>query len=436
MPSAQSRRRVLVLADQAASSLSNVLVAVLVARSFPDETEPFAAFSLAVMVFQFTVGSVRGLIFEPELLLHGERSRHEARRILPSYLSATGLVGVAVSVAVAGTSVVVGGLAGAALLALSLVLPFILVQDAWRYVFITVHPGKALTIDLVWVATSCTAIVLVPNATAIGWYVVAWGAGGLLGAIVATVIGEVEWGRVRPVRYLVAHRSLGVRFLGEFATAQTGYFGALLSCGWILGLNAYGAVRGGFLYIGPLQMLAAGVLMATLPEARKARDDPDRVLTLVRGGNALVCLATVVWVSVGLVLPESVGEALIGATWNEAREVLVPLGITMIGMSIVSAALVGVRAFDGTQGLRTRLQSIPFQLLCPIAGAYLGGLDGFVIGMALGQAVGAGIWWTTFRRLLAGAHRSTARHLAGDGREPRPAPPDVAAFVLADDAPY
>jgi hypothetical protein len=54
--SPQNRRRVLVLADQAASSLSNVVVAVLVARSFPDVIEPFAAFSLAIMVFQFLVG--------------------------------------------------------------------------------------------------------------------------------------------------------------------------------------------------------------------------------------------------------------------------------------------------------------------------------------------------------------------------------------------
>lgn len=435
MPSAQSRRRVLVLADQAASSLSNVVVAVLVARSFPDETEPFAAFSLAVMVFQFTVGSVRGLVFEPELLLRGDRGRDEARRILVSYLAATLLVGIVVAAALAGASTIVGGMAGSAVLALSFVLPLVLVQDAWRYIFMADQPGRALTIDLVWVLASCVAIVMVPNGTAVGWYVVAWGAGGCLGAIVATAIGDISSGPLRPWRYLYEHRALGVRFLGEFATAQAGYFGALLACGWILGLTAYGAVRGGLLFIGPLQMLTAGVVMSTLPEARRARDDPERVHHLVRSGNALVCAATVAWTLVGLVLPDRLGEALIGATWPEAQGVLLPLGLTMIGMSIVSGALVGVRAFDGTRGLRARLQAIPFQLVCPIVGAYLMDLDGFVVGMAVGQAVGAGIWWATFRRLLAEAHRSTARHLAGARRRDRPEPVELTAFAMVDDRP-
>lgn len=435
MSAGVNRRRVLVLADQAASSLSNVVVAVLVARSFPDETEPFAAFSLAVMVFQFTVGSVRGLVFEPELLLRADRLPGAARAVLPSYVAATMAVGLLVAIAIGSSSVVLGGLAGSTLLALAIVLPFVLVQDAWRYVFMVDRPGRALAIDLVWLLSSCTAIILTPDSTAVAWYVLAWGAGGALGAVVGTLLGHLPFGPFHPVQYLRDNVELGLRFLGEFITSQAGYFLALLSCGWILGLTAYGAVRGGFLFIGPLQMLAAGVIMSTLPEARLARDDPDRVLRLVRGGNALVCGATVVWTAVGLALPESIGRALVGATWVEAQEILLPLGLTMIGMSLIAGALVGVRAFDGTKGLRARLQTIPFQLGCPVVGAYVADLDGFVVGMAIGQAIGAVIWWTTFRRLHDAARRATARHFVRDPLLPSaPVALDLEAFAVAEEA--
>jgi hypothetical protein len=397
--SAKNRRRVLVLADQAASSLSNVLVAVLVARSFPDDAEPFAAFSLAVMVFQFTVGSVRGLIFEPELSLHGDRDAAEVRHVMPSYIGATVLVGGVVAIAIAVAAAFVGGMAGSALAALAVVLPLVLVQDAWRYVFIVGRPAAALAIDLVWLTSSCVAILLAPEGVSVAWYVLAWGAGGIAGAVVATALGRLRPVLSRPWAYLVEHRDLGLRFLGEFAAGQAAFYIALLSCGWILGLTAYGAVRGAFLFIGPLQMLAAAVIMTTLPEARRVRDQPDRVVHLVRNATLLVCGATVAWTAVGLALPDAIGEAIIGATWAEAQRVLLPLGLTMIGMSIVACALVGVRAFDGTKGFGARMQSIPFQLACPVTGALVGDLTGFVVGLAVGYAVSAAIWLATLERV-------------------------------------
>lgn len=257
---------------------------------------------------------------------------------------------------------------------------------------------------------------------------------GILGAVVATIIGRPPLRAPAPLAYLRRHRHLGLRFLGEFGTAQIGTYVALLACGWILGLTAYGAVRGGYLFVGPIQMLMAGVIMSGVPEARRMRDDPAHVLRLVRGGIALVAAATVVWVGIGLALPDAAGEAIMGATWTDARSVLVWLGLTMVGMAVISSALVGVRAFDGTKGLRTRVQTIPFQLACPVAGAYIGGLVGFSIGLAIGQAVSAAIWWSTFRELLLYAERGTPRHLARRSRAASDrAQVTAEAFAASDD---
>lgn len=429
MPTARNHRRTLVLADQAASSLSNVVVAVLVARSFPEETGPFAAFGLAMLVFQFLVGCVRGLLFEPALALYPDRSQPDRRRIVPGYLGATLLVGAVLGTGLAGLAVSVGGMAGSALLALAVVVPLVLVQDAWRYLFMVDRPGAALAVDLVWLATSCAAIVVVPDGPPVSRYVLAWGAGGAAGAMVATVLGRRALGRLRWWSYIHEHRELGWRFLTEYVTAQAGSYAALFASGSLLGLSAYGALRAGNLYLGPLLTLQAAVILAALPEAARLRDDPGRLRRLVVGASVVVAVPTLVWTTVGMLLPESLGRSVAGPTWSETREVLVPMGLAQVAMSVVAAALVGVRALDGTKGLGAQLRSVPFQLACPLAGALVGDLVGFGIGMVVGQSIAAGFWWRTFRRLLAGRRRS----IAGDDRvtvAPAPTPGTVELATL------
>lgn len=438
MPSPQNRRRALVLADQAASSLSNVVVAILVARSFPEDAEPFAAFSLAIMMYQFIIGCVRGLVSEPVLSLYSDRPSADRSSLIPSYLGATLTVAVAISVIVALASTVVGGMAGSALLALAIVLPFVLVEDAWRFMFIIDRPGAALLIDVVWLAFSCVAIVMAPGDVGVGWYVLAWGVGGGLGALVAIGLGRHSLGRLRAWSYIVEHRATGLRFLGEYVTAQAGNYIALLACGWILGLASYGAVRAGNFYFGPLFTLQAGVILSVLPEATRLRAQPDKLARLIHGATGIVGAATIAWTLVGLVLPASAGRALFGAAWEDASGILIPMGIAMLGMAMIAGGLVGVRALDGTKGLAARLRSIPFQVACPIAGAFVGDVLGFAIGMAIGQAVAAAVWWSTFRALLDGARRAvgatgsadevgTADEIGGTGAPEVPPAPGALA---------
>jgi hypothetical protein len=398
---ATNARRVLVVADQAASSLSNVVVAILVARSFATP-EPFAAFGVAVLAFQFIVGCTRGLIAEPMISQHSARDEADRRALVPSYLGAMFGVGVAAAVVVALIGAALGGMAGSALVALAVVLPLVLVQDAWRYMLMIDRPALALTIDLVWLAASCVAIVVAPASAQVGWYVVAWGAGGFLGAAVASAI---SWRcfdrRPRPLVYLREHRALGVRFLGEYAAAQAGTYIALVGCGWILGLTAYGSVRAAWLFFGPIMTLQAGVLLAALPEGMRLRDQPERLLRLVVGASLLVSAASLAWTAVGVVLPDSFGRALFGPTWASADDILVPMGVAMVGASFIAGGLVGVRSLDGTKGIGARLRSIGFMVVCPLGGAVIGGLTGFVVGFALGQGLAAVVWLVTYGALRA-----------------------------------
>jgi O-antigen/teichoic acid export membrane protein len=415
-----NRRRVLVLADQAASSLSNVVVAVLVARSFPDETEPFAAFGLALIVFQFVVGCVRGLLFEPVLASYSDRPAAERMRVVPGYLGATIVVGLALLALLLAVALAVGGMAGSALSALAVVLPFVLVQDAWRYMFMIDRAGAALAIDLVWLAVSCAAILLAPDDAAVAWYVLAWGAGGAIGALVATGIGRRSLGRLRAWSYVRDHGDLAWRFFSEYLTAQAGNYAALFACGSLLGLTAYGAVRAGSLFLGPLLTLQAAVILAALPEATRLRDEPGRLRRLIVGAAAMVAIPALAWTAVGMLAPASFGRELFGPTWTETRRVLVPMGLAQVGLALIAAGLVGVRALDPTKGLGARLRSVPFQFVCPLVGAMVGDLVGFGVGMAIGQAVAATVWWRTFLRLL---------HLRPSAR-PAPFPSDTAVDTV------
>ncbi len=403
MATATNARRVLVVADQAASSLSNVVVAILVARSFATP-EPFAAFGVAVLVFQFTVGCARGLVAEPMISQHSARAEADRRALVPSYLGAMFTFGVAVAVAVALAGTALGGMAGSALVALAVVLPLVLLQDAWRYMLMIDRPAMALTIDLVWLAASCAAIAVAPASAQVGWYVLAWGAGGILGAAVASAIcWRCFDHRPRPLVYFRDHRALGVRFLGEYAAAQAGTYLALVGCGWILGLTAYGAVRAGWLFFGPIMTLQAGVLLAALPEGMRLREQPERLLRLVVGASLLVGASSLAWTAVGVILPDSFGRALFGPTWATADGILVPMGVAMVGAGFIAGGLVGVRSLDGTKGIGARLRSIGFMVVCPLGGALIGGLMGFVVGFAVGQGLAAIVWLVTYGALRAEA---------------------------------
>jgi hypothetical protein len=69
--SAANRRRVLVLADQGISTLSNVVVAVIVARSLPPDG--FGAFGVATVAYLLVAGAGRALLGETLLSRYSHR---------------------------------------------------------------------------------------------------------------------------------------------------------------------------------------------------------------------------------------------------------------------------------------------------------------------------------------------------------------------------
>jgi hypothetical protein len=395
-----NRRRALALADQGASSLSNVVAIVLVARAF-DSPVALGAFSLALLAYQWVVCGQRALLGEPLLSLYAHEGPRTRQRLLADLYGAALSLGTLCSLVLWGGAVWLGGLSGSALLALALVLPLLMLQDCLRYVFIVDRPGAALAIDTVWLVAAAVVMPLAPAGAPVAWFVLAWGLAGGVGAVIGIVMAG-EWsGWPHPWRWLTVHRSTSLPYLGEFVTGRSASHLTFVSLGGIAGLGALGAVQAVITYFGLLNTLQNGLYLAVVPEGVRARGEPAklrRLMLVVVSG--LVGLA-VLWTVLGVAVPDSWGRVLLNGTWDDAEKLILPMSLAMVTGAMLLGGFLGVRSLgQAARSLKTRLHSTVWEFVCPVVGALLGGAGGFVLGLAAGRGLAALIWWRSFHQAL------------------------------------
>lgn len=355
----EARRRLVVLADQAASSLSNVVVALLVARSVASASE-FGAFGLAMVVYGLALGGVRALVGETFINGHAADDPGVRRQLLGEVLGATATITILISVVVGISGALVGGTAGSALVALAVTLPLVLVQDTLRYVFVIDRAGLALLIDVVWLVVVLGALLVAPDDAGATWFVLAWGLSGGVAAAVGCAVSGTRVETLHPWRWLVRSRETGKRFFGEYVTAQGSAQVPMLLLGAISGLATLGAVRASFVFYGPLNTIHHGVYLAVVPEGALLRTTPRRLQRLITTTSTLLVSLAVVWMVAGLVLPDGLGRELFGETWPGAAEIMLPMGLVMMVGGVLSGGLLGIRSLGNAEAsLRARLLSAP-----------------------------------------------------------------------------
>ncbi|HEY8545696.1 MAG TPA: hypothetical protein VIL36_11635, partial [Acidimicrobiales bacterium] len=394
-PPRSSLHRIYVLADQAASSLSNVVVTILVANGSGRNT--FGAFSLAMVAYILIAGGVRSVAGEPLLSLYADRGPRARRRIVAEIHGTALFLSLLGSVALVVASVIGQGESGAALLALAFVLPFVIVQDTWRYLFIIDRPGYALLIDVVWLVGVVLALPLVEMGAPVGYYVLAWGLSGAVGAGVGVFLGWGWPGWPHPWRWLMKHREVCSRYFTEFVVAQGVSQLSFAALAVIAGAAALGAARAAWVIFGPLAVIHAGLYLLLVPEGARLKGDAAAMRRkFVLASAASMALSTT-WLAVVLVIPSRVGEVLFSDTWTKAESLLLPMGIAVVAGGALSGGVLGLRALaDARNSLRARLWSTPVLVIAPVAGAVLGDATGFVLGMAVANAASAVVWWTMF----------------------------------------
>ncbi|MFJ9615457.1 MATE family efflux transporter [Streptomyces noursei] len=395
------------LADQAASSLSNFVVGIYVARSLG--LTAFGVFSLAWVTYGVVLSVSRGLATDP-LVVRFSGVSDASWRGAVARSSGTALgVGAAIGAACLALGPVLGGDVGSAFACLGVVLPGLLLQDAWRYAFFAAGTGrKAFVNDLVWGVALVPAMVLAAHVGSVAAFVLAWGAS----AAVAAAYGCLQSG-IRPRltgarEWLRGHRDLGYRYLLENVSTSGASQLRAYGLGAIVGVGAVGAVRGAELLLGPFMAVLMGLSLVTVAEAaRVLRRTPHRLgafCLLLGGGQAVAAL---LWGAALLLVPDRVGALVLGDVWSSASGLIVPATLGVAGAGLGTGAAAGLRALAAARrSLRCQLFASTCYVVGGLGGAAVAGTVGSAWGVAAATVCGSAVWWLQLRSALRERHQN------------------------------
>jgi O-antigen/teichoic acid export membrane protein len=399
------------IADQAISSITNLALGIVVARSLG--AADFGAFSLAWVTYGVILNLSRGLATDPLTVRYSGPLDDRWRSASGRAASMATVVGLVVGALCLLVGLAIGGVVGLAFAALGLTLPGLLLQDSWRIAFFVAGKGqRAFANDVVWGLSLVPAMLIASNAPTTFSFVLAWGAAAMAAAVfgciqirlVPRMSGIVSWMR--------EHRDLGPRYLVEnvsdSASAQLQMYGL----GAISGLASVGAVRGAQILLAPVVALRMGISLIAVPEAaRVVKRWPQRLQTfcLVLGGSQAA--ACVLWGAGLLLLPAEVGELMLGSIWPSASALIVPTTLSLAAGALFDGAFVGLRALGvSRRSMPTRIARAAAWVIGGIAGAFLGGAVGSVWGTATANFLGVAlVWW----QLGLASHANLARVVDG-----------------------
>lgn len=390
------------LADQVMSSGTNFLAAIVIARA--SSPAFFGAYSLFFAFYLVTLGVSRSLATDVMGVRYSFSIPSRAQRASAAaagtslgvgLTAATGLFFTALAIDVAPTN-------ARFFTALGFLLPGMLLQDAWRFIFFaTQRPQSAFYNDASWLFTFMAAVVALSifgldSGLSV---LLAWaGSGavtGILGCLQAATLPDIRASR----HWISRHRHLSFNFLGEFlAVSGSGQLVTVLVAA-AAGLPAAGALRGAGIVFGPISMLLMGLNAVLTPEGARMRERRCGVLTSVLSlASLLLAALTLVWgMLFATLLPDQLGVRFVGATWEEAKQVLWPMTFLMVGTAATVGAAVGLRVLERARAaFKIRVAIAPLVLGGGGCGALLNGAVGAATGMAIAANIGAFVWWLKY----------------------------------------
>lgn len=396
-----SRRVLLGFVDQGLSSGSNAILLIALART--SSVDVFAQVSLALLGITIVLGVTRGFLgtriaalsASPELL------RLESRYSLTFAV----IGGVLVSLIAGFTLRLTGASLAVTLIALGAWI--VLVQDLHRHVAIaTSRTGAAVASDGVWLIGSLVAlaVTLIGSTARAELLVGIWlGSACAALAVVAGALrvipgrsGFVDWLR----RGLVERASFGAE--GIISGLNSALVMTAVTAG--LGLSAVAAIRGAGTLIGPLSLLLGALPLVVVPELSRAGARSGRqIWRRTRPYGLVISLGAVGVGALGLVLPDRIGNAILGETWTVAREVLPIMGVEYVFLAWMSAGSLGLRLLNkGRALLGIRLAYSTSAVLVTVVASQFG--DVLYVSGGLALVAGVFAWLmrlTLFRGLGA-----------------------------------
>jgi O-antigen/teichoic acid export membrane protein len=399
-----SRRLTWGITDQAMGSLTNFLLSIYIAKTLG--AAQFGAFSLAYVTYGFADNASRGLSIEPLLIRFSGTDVATWRRMT------AGCTGTALGVGIVtgGCALVVGaaagGVTGQAFVALGLTLPGLLLQDSWRYAFFALGRGyHALVNDALWavVQIPLLAVLTMSGHANVFWFVLAWGAGGAVGAAVGAAQARVVPSLVGAKDWLVHHRDLGPRYLVENTGGNAADTLRTYSVSSVLGLAAVGYIQAANTLMGPFRVIFYGTGMLAVPEAaRVLRSSPRRLPLFCAAASIGLALLALMWgLALLVALPLGLGHLALGKLWRPTYPLVLPTALYVAAGCAGIGAGIGLHALGAARrSLRATLLTSALIVVFAIVGAADGGTLGAMRAVAAIAWVGALISWWQLRQAL------------------------------------
>jgi hypothetical protein len=398
------------IADQALTSFGNIALSVLVARSV--DAAGFGAFSVAFSTYLLAQGSERAVASEPLLVRAASVSDSKLRYLSKQAAGAGLVVGVLSGLLSLGIGLAATGSVGSSFLALGLVLPGLLLQDALKIVLI--GRGQALRAflnDLLWILTLFAAgsALLAHDRDSVANLILVWGGS----AALASLCGLGQAGLVpSPAmfrRWWTENRSLAAPFLGEFLAITGAHQFTLYSVAFLSGLPAVGALRAAQVVTGPVNVVHNGVMVVAIREGGDLyRRSAVRFKRWLAWLSAALFWIAVFWGLAMTRLPDRVGIALLSQSWLPAQEVIIPIALAQAAGGVLLGALIGLRALAAARSsFRARIVTSLLYVCLGTAGAALASAKGAALGLLVASTIGAWLFWRQLTREIASPAATT-----------------------------
>jgi O-antigen/teichoic acid export membrane protein len=395
------RRALWAFADQGLSSLTNFACSIFAARSAT--LEEFGGFALTISVYFLVSGLGQAVAGQPLVVRYSGADR-SGRRTAGARATGTALLlGVGAGIVAALVGMSVGRGVGPPLVALGVLLPGLLLQDAWRFHFVSDgRPDRAVVNDGAWAVMQAVGFALLihaglDNPTTL---LEVWGASAGLAAILGWAQSGIIPSLSTTFSWLRDHRDLITPYSGELVVTRGSYPLALVLISAIVGLAAVGAVRAVQLLFAPVNLAYQGALFAAVPEGvRLLAVAPQRFMRYVSATAAITVAGVAIWTLAVATLPDNVGHGFLGATWTAARPLLWTTAAYNVAISVGMGPQVGLRALGAARlSLSVQFAQASMAVVGAVIGALRAGAFGAMVGLAVGTAVGALVWWAVIVR--------------------------------------
>lgn len=376
--SAKAVNRIGGIAGQGFNSLGNLAFAATVAQvTVPAE---YGAWAIAYAVYVGATAISRAVAGTP--LLIRESSDDAAAVSLGVYLAvAIGGIG---SLVLLPLGLLAPAFAPAAL-SLCAFMPAVLWQDVLRYQLMAQRRSHlAAAGDLVWlvVQLGVTAVLFAGGRASTVTLGVAWGMGGLVGALVLFALVGVRPSLRLFRREVVRGRASLLRLGAEASLLNARVYLIVVGVGVVAGLHAAGSLRAGFTLLGVFSVVILGITPLATVDAARHRDVGRSDWSFLAAWSALVFGIAFVLGAALLLLPDAWGVGLLGANWHGAEPVLLALVVDSLLRGPMTAVPILMRVHGQfAAALRLRIWAEGPALAIPLAGAALWGAPGAAWGL-------------------------------------------------------